>query len=791
VRVALTCNVLPSEYSSSERHKNRRWYAKRALLVGIALFWATPAGSHAADLLVADRLSNSVYRYSASGELLGPVIHQSADLNQPTGIGMSPDFQQLYVSSSQNNRVMKYDYDTATGVATNPTIFADAAGGLAYPNDIKFSPDGSIVYVANLSGGVSRFFADGSSAGSKLAFSPPAGEGYFEAASLNFTSTGELLAGVFQDLSGGGGAIAISDSSVSSFPGFLVEPSPAINGATGLMIHDGYVYVSGLFSFSIRRFALSNGQMDSSWGISGIGFPQDLELAPDGNGFLAGILGFANGQGNISRYAFDGMFLSTFAVPSQDGFTEATAFVVVPTPLIGDFNNDGVVDAADYVVWRKASPNDTLPNDDTPAAVDASDYDDWRANFGKAEPASSAARGADPVPEPAGVLLLLIAILVGSRGLSVVRCPLSVVRRHRFHHGPRTTDDGPSRGFTLVELLVVIAIIGVLVALLLPAIQSAREAARRAQCLNNLKQLGVALHNYISAETQFPPGSVAKTYADQPNHPQSFYRWSSLAHLLPYMENQSVRDLLDLSLPLYMPGAGYPIADRNKVGVAHVLREFLCASDRGQPVKTEWGPTNYVACAGSGAGGGSPFETDGVFYVNSDTTFANLGDGSSHTVAMSESLLGDDTQLDATSGFAGATPERNYKFTLGFSAVSDLTDAKCNGTKSFNSTMGNGNDPRGFAWCSGEYRCALYNHYYPPNAASFDCITSVTVDPTLPPQKLYSAYGWRAARSMHPGGVNILLADGSARFAEDSIDATVWHGISTRDATDSLTNESL
>ena len=286
--------------------------------------------------------------------------------------------------------------------------------GLAFPNDIQFSPDGSKVYVANLSGGVSRFNADGSSAGSKLMLPTSDDEVDTPTSSMNFTSAGELLAGAFQDASGAGGGIAISNSSVSAFPGFLVEPSPAINGATGLMIHDGYIYVSGLFSANIRRFALSNGQMDASWGITGVGFPQDLEEAPDGNGFLAGILGFTNGAGNISRYAFNGTFLSTFAVPSEDGFTEATAFVVVPTPLIGDFNDDGVVDAADYVVWRKASPTDTLPNDDTPGAVDASDYDDWRANFGKSEPAGSAALGADPVPEPAGVLLLFIAILAGS-----------------------------------------------------------------------------------------------------------------------------------------------------------------------------------------------------------------------------------------------------------------------------------------------------------------------------------------------------------------------------------------
>jgi hypothetical protein len=392
-------------YSSSQRRGYG--YAKLALLVGIAVSWGAPSTSRAADLLVADRLSNSVYRYSVSGALLGTVIDNSSDLNQPAGIGMSPDFKELFVSSSQNNRVMKYDYDAATGVATNPTIFADAAGGLAFPNDIQFSPDGSKVYVANLNGGVSRFNADGTSAGAALAL-----PGTAETSSMTFTPDGKLLAGAFAD-----GGVAISNSDVSAFPGYLVAPTPAITGATGLMIHDGYLYVSGLFTTSIRRFALSNGQIDASWGITGVGFPQDLEEAPDGNGFLAGILGFANGSGNISRYAFDGAFLSTFAAAGQGGFTEATAFVVVPTQvvgLIGDFNNDGVVGAADYVVWRKASPTAVLPNDDTPGVVDASDYADWRANFGKSAPASGGALGANSVPEPAGALLLFIAILGGS-----------------------------------------------------------------------------------------------------------------------------------------------------------------------------------------------------------------------------------------------------------------------------------------------------------------------------------------------------------------------------------------
>jgi prepilin-type N-terminal cleavage/methylation domain-containing protein/prepilin-type processing-associated H-X9-DG protein len=330
--------------------------------------------------------------------------------------------------------------------------------------------------------------------------------------------------------------------------------------------------------------------------------------------------------------------------------------------------------------------------------------------------------------------------------------------------------------FTLVELLTVIAIIGLLLALLLPAIQGARESARRSQCLNNLKQLGIALANHESALRYFPPAAVSKPYPDHPNHPHTFYRWSALAHLLPYLEDSSVHDLLDLSLPLYMPGPGYPISEPNKPGISKVLSEFLCPSDLGEPVKDGLGPTNYAVCAGSGAGGGTPFKTDGIFFVNSQTTVAQIVDGTANTVAMAEGLLGANTGFGAAS--QPPTPERSYKFVLTFSPPFDLTESKCNGATLFNS-ISNGNDPRGFAWCSGEYRAATYNHFYPPNVAQYDCIASVTVDPSPQPAQLYAAYGWRAARSMHPRGVNALFADGSVRWIEEVIDLNLWRDLST------------
>ena len=330
---------------------------------------------------------------------------------------------------------------------------------------------------------------------------------------------------------------------------------------------------------------------------------------------------------------------------------------------------------------------------------------------------------------------------------------------------PRSFRLGSFRlGFTLVELLVVIAIVGILVALLLPAIQAARESARRMTCQNNLKQLGVALHNYESARKCFPSGAESHPYAAAPSTPYCFYRWSALAHLLPYMEHSAALHALDLSQPLY--GSNLQVTPANRAGVAQVIGAFLCPSDRQKPVADGFGPTNYAACTGSGAGGGTPFDCDGIFYINSATQTAKISDGLSHTVAMSESLLGDGPAplLDS----AGVDRRTTYAFA---NAV-PLTESACQAAQ-----MWNVSDLRGFSWANGEYRCALYNQYWTPNAECIDCLSAVVIGDL---GVRYSAYGWRAARSRHPGGVNAMMADGSLQFFTDGIDRTIWQALSTR-----------
>lgn len=325
-----------------------------------------------------------------------------------------------------------------------------------------------------------------------------------------------------------------------------------------------------------------------------------------------------------------------------------------------------------------------------------------------------------------------------------------------------------------MELLVVIAIIGVLVSLLLPAVQAAREAARRMSCQNNLKQLGLAVHNFESAKQHLPTGSESRPFPGNPSHPYNFYRWSALAHLTPYMEQSNAYDTVDLNTPLYPPG--YQITPLNAIAASLKVAVFLCPSDQQQPVSRftdsngtqyDWGPTNYAGNAGSGMGGGTGYKTDGVFFINSKVRLGDLVDGTTNTALFSESILGQGPEIstDATA----MKMQTDYKF----AGPAPLTDSGCASAAQFNNS-----NRRGFSWINGEYRCAMYNHYYTPNQKIFDCLGYSTSSDL---NDMFSGVGWRAARSFHSGGiVNVTLADGSVRTASSTVDPLIWRAVSTR-----------
>ena len=300
------------------------------------------------------------------------------------------------------------------------------------------------------------------------------------------------------------------------------------------------------------------------------------------------------------------------------------------------------------------------------------------------------------------------------------------------------------RGFTLVQLLVVIAIISILMALLLPAVQQARMAARRMSCKNNLKQFALALHNYHDVFGQFPPGSVRRTTAPNPQL-TSMISWQ--ARILPYLDQKPLYGRIDWQLE---PGD----SGTNALILTVRLPVSRCPSEGNFSSIPGYGATNYVACIGKtdlAMGNRDDELLNGVILQNGSASFSDIRDGASNTMMLSECIVN------------SPWVKRFANDTAGYVQCKAGQDPPVSGN--FDDTG------RGYSWLFAQRNMAwTYTVLLQPNdktTGNHEC-------------EKWTYQGVFAARSKHTGGVHVALVDGSVRFISDSIDRNIWRALGTR-----------
>ncbi|MDR1485778.1 MAG: DUF1559 domain-containing protein [Planctomycetaceae bacterium] len=352
-------------------------------------------------------------------------------------------------------------------------------------------------------------------------------------------------------------------------------------------------------------------------------------------------------------------------------------------------------------------------------------------------------------------------------------------------------------GFTLVELLVVIAVIAILIALLLPAVQAAREAARRMSCSNNMRQWLLAAHNYHSANEQFPGlGTGANA------------TFSIHANLLPYIEQEALSSLIDLTIPLATGGGqGTPVVINSALVETFKFKAkiFKCPSDvldtlydvgeTSDSTRVLASGTNYMFATGSGVYPNFDlrYKTDGLFYYKSATNINAITDGTSNTTILSETRLGDNSvapttgdaptmrrvanvgsiQIGGVSVYSPITASLNTAGTKGGESYFAIESGASGGIKENTDTCTNWATNRGAAWIWGYPIYSSYNNYYPPNYNL--------------PDITFHGVGIFGARSFHTNGVNAGLADGSVHFFPNSINLKTWQAAATISGDETIT----
>ncbi len=329
----------------------------------------------------------------------------------------------------------------------------------------------------------------------------------------------------------------------------------------------------------------------------------------------------------------------------------------------------------------------------------------------------------------------------------------------------------PRHGFTIVELLTVVGVICILIALLLPAIQAVRESARRAQCANNLKQIGMALHSYEGHYRRLPPNLTGT------NEYGGFF--SVHVRLLPYLELSSLYHSINFETglwPVETPVVHYHTQGRlwnahNHTLMTTQVAAFLCPSDGGAFLETG---TNYRANQGTGPNtlrtAEFPDSDNGLFPFRMPIGLGGARDGLSHTAAFAERLRGSGRVRNSVGGNAARMldPTRDVFLQIPTAHTADQWYQSCK-------ISGRSDNPHpgyviaGKRWYLLSGFFTLYNHVATPNDGVPDCVAGSGGEAMM------------TARSGHPGGVHVLMGDGSVRFTLNGVALNVWRGLGTRD----------